>query len=576
LHIGNHRSDRSRLRSRGTRRRGILLSLAMLLLALLLLPREPAAQSASLRVGLYQNSPKIFIDDAGKARGFFPELIDRLAAKNGWTITYVPCAWADCLDMLAHGEIDIMPDVAKSSDRMDRFPFGYEAVLTTWSHLYVRPNARLDDITGIDGKRVAVLENSIQHRDLLAVMATANINPDIITTSSFQGVLQAVADSAADIGIVNRFYGLAHEADFPVKRTDVIFSPSAVYFAFASTVSSNLIGKIDIDLAMLKADATSPYYALIDKWLKPRLSESVPAWVYWLVAGLGVMLAGSLAAASYMRHRIAEGTAQLRAAMEEATAANRAKSAFLANMSHDLRTPLNSILGFSEAMQRQLFGPLGDHRYVEYVGNIHRSGQHLINLVNDILDLSKIECGKYEIAETWFDVAAELAEAKTRIAAAVQDAGPRIHLAAEAGELFADRRAVVQIIDNLLSNAVKHAGAGASITVGWAVGPGGAGDIFVADTGKGIPEAELPRIAEPFFQGSGDRAQKPLTARNADGIGLGLSIVSHLARIHSAVLTIESTVGKGSTFTVRFPAERLDRRHNTAERRRALRRAPVL
>ena len=539
----------------------------MLLLALLPVPRDLAAQSASFRVGLYQNSPKIFIDDAGNARGFFPELIDRLAAKNGWTISYVPCAWAECLDMLARGEIDIMPDVAKSPDRMDRFPFGYEAVLTTWSHLYVRLDGRLDDIAGLDGKRVAVLENSIQHRDLLAAMATHDFTPDIVTTNSFQGVLQAVADSAADVGIVNRFYGLAHEADFPVKRTDVIFSPSAVYFAFSSAVSSNLIGKIDVDLAMLKADATSPYYALVDKWLKPRHFESVPAWVYWLVAGLGAMLAGSLAAASYMRHRIAEGTAQLRAAMEEATAANRAKSAFLANMSHDLRTPLNSILGFSEAMQRQLFGPLGNHRYVEYVGNIHRSGQHLINLVNDILDLSKIECGKYEIAETWFDVAAELAEAKTRIAAAVEGAGPRIHLTVDAGELFADRRAVIQIIDNLLSNAVKHAGDGATVTAGWIVGPDGTGSLYVADTGKGIPEAELPRIAEPFFQSSGDRAQKPLTARNADGIGLGLSIVSHLARIHEAVLAIESTVGKGSAFTVRFPAKRLDRRHNQPERR---------
>jgi signal transduction histidine kinase len=346
----------------------------------------------------------------------------------------------------------------------------------------------------------------------------------------------------------------------------VIFSPSAVYFAFSRTVSSNLIGKIDIDLSMLKADPTSVYYALADKWLKPRFAESAPAWVYWLVAGLGVMLAGSLAAASYMRYRIAEGTAQLRAAMEEATAANRSKSAFLANMSHDLRTPLNSILGFSEAMQRQLFGPLGDHRYVDYVGNIHRSGQHLIALVNDILDLSKIECGKYEIAETWVDVSGELAEAKTRIAAA-GDAGSRIQVTAGAGELFADRRAVIQIIDNLLSNAVKHAGDGAAITAGWIVGSDGTGDLFVADSGKGIPEAELPRIAEPFFQGSGDRAQKPLTARNAAGIGLGLSIVSQLARIHDAVLAIESTVGKGSTFTVRFPAQRLDRRHNQPERR---------
>jgi signal transduction histidine kinase len=540
----------------------------MLLLALMFLAPSHAlpAEPHELRVGVYQNAPKIYFDAAGRALGFFPALIDRLAPTQGWTVSYVPCLWTECLDMLEAGDIDIMPDVAKSPERAARFQFGSEAVLTSWSYLYVRPDENLDDISDIDGLRVAVLEGGIQHRNLLALIRARGMTTSILPLSSSHAVLQAVSDGRADAGIVNRFFAVANEHNYRVTRTEVIFSPSSVYFAFAATVDPEMIARLDIAIAELKANPSSDYYAMVDKWLKLPTASRVPSWVYWLIGGLAAMLVGSLGINHYMRHRIAAGTAQLREAMEEAMAANRAKSAFLANMSHDLRTPLNSIIGFSDAMKTQLFGPLGDVRYGEYVDNIHRSGQHLVNMVNDILDLSKIEVGKYEMSETWIDVGAVLHEAQSRIFGAARAAGapnPRIGLAAEEDELYADRRAIVQIVDNLLSNAMKHAGENARITAGWTFGPQG-GDLYVTDNGKGIPAEDLPRIAEPFFQSTGKRAQQPLTARNFAGIGLGLSIVSQLASKHGAALLVESMVGKGSTFTIRFPRHRIERRRKAS------------
>ena len=530
-------------------------------LAFLASPHNLAAESRHVRVGVYQNTPKIYFDAAGRALGFFPALVDHIAPSLGWTVSYIPCLWVECLDMLAAGDIDVMPDVAKSPERMARFQFGNEAVLTSWSYLYVPRGKKLDDISDIDGLRVAVLEGGIQHRNLRALIEAHKMSTTILPFSSFHAVLQAVAEGRADTGIVNRYFALANEHNYPLTRTEVIFSPSSVYFAFSDSVDPETIAKLDIAIAELKSVPGSAYYAMVDKWLKLPMAAKAPSWVYWLIGGLGAMLLGSLGINHYMRHRIAAGTAQLREAMEEAMAANRAKSAFLANMSHDLRTPLNSIIGFSDAMKTQLFGPLGNARYVEYVDNIHRSGQHLVNMVNDILDLSKIEVGKYEISETWIDVGVVLREAQSRIFGAARATGmpdPRIGLAADEGRLYADRRAVVQIVDNLLSNAMKHAGEHAGITLGWTAGLQG-GNLFVADTGKGIPAEDLPRIAEPFFQVAGKRAQQPLTARNFAGIGLGLSIVSQLASKHDAALLVESTVGKGSTFTIRFPRHRIER-----------------
>jgi signal transduction histidine kinase len=468
--------------------------------------------------------------------------------------------------MLEAGDIDIMPDVAKSPERLTRFQFGNEAVLTSWSYLYVPVGRNLDDISDIDGLRVAVLEGGIQHRNLLALIGTGRVSATVLPFSSMHAVLQAVEEGRADTGIVNRYFAIANERNYRLTRTEVIFSPSSVYFAFAHFVDPDVIARLDIAIAELKSAPGSVYYALVDEWLNLPTAAATPSWVYLLIAGLAAMLLASLGINHYMRHRIAAGTTQLREAMEEAMAANRAKSAFLANMSHDLRTPLNSIIGFSDAMRTQLFGPLGDARYVEYVDNIHRSGQHLVNMVNDILDLSKIEVGKFEMSETWIDVGAALHEAQSRIFGAARAASapcPHIELAAEDAKLYADRRAVVQIVDNLLSNAMKHAGENARITVGWAFGPQG-GDLYVADTGKGIPAEDLPRIAEPFFQVAGKRAQQPLTTRNFAGIGLGLSIVSQLASQHGAALLVESTVGRGSTFTIRFPHHRIERRRKAS------------
>ena len=235
---------------------------------------------------------------------------------------------------------------------------------------------------------------------------------------------------------------------------------------------------------------------------------------------------------------------------ERAEAANRAKSEFLANMSHELRTPLNAIIGFSELMQSRLFGPLGSDKYEEYTRDIHSSGSYLLGVINDILDMSKIEAGQFSIDSEEIDLCPLIRETVRVIS--VQAAKKSITVEtkiADSMRLYADRRAIKQIVINLLSNAVKFTGEGGKISVR-ARNVSGAMMLTIEDSGCGIPREALGKLGRPFEQ-----VQNQFS-KNHIGSGLGLAISRSLAELHGGALKIRSAVGVGTIVSVRIPARR--------------------
>ena len=236
--------------------------------------------------------------------------------------------------------------------------------------------------------------------------------------------------------------------------------------------------------------------------------------------------------------------------------ANRVKSNFLANMSHELRTPLNAILGFSEVLNLQLYGMLGDKRYLEYVGHINRSGKHLLELISDVLDLSKIEAEKMELTFAFVDIRPLIEDSLNMVRPGANERGLTLLPPPEGLPIMlnCDRRAFSQMVINLLSNAVRHTPAGG--TVGVTIEDREDGDLVVAvrDTGSGIPAQFLPHLFSPF----GVRSAQ-VSGASTGGTGLGLSITQGLIRLHGGEIWVETEVGKGTCMRLAFPAIRAKR-----------------
>jgi len=231
-------------------------------------------------------------------------------------------------------------------------------------------------------------------------------------------------------------------------------------------------------------------------------------------------------------------------------ASEMVRTDFISNLTHELRTPLNAILGFSEIIARECLGPVGSPRYKEYAGDIHNSGTHLLSLINDLLDVAKIEAGRMEIEPHMIETRRALESALKFVGVKSRERNQVLTISVDDGAaiLYADERALKQIVINLVSNAVKFTQHGGRIDVSAKRNPAGDFELIVADNGPGIPNERIDRIFKPFAQVD-NRYD-----RQAGGTGLGLALVRGLTELHGGRTWIESEPGKGTRAFVILPA----------------------
>jgi PAS domain S-box-containing protein len=253
-----------------------------------------ADDSITVRVGVYENNPKIFTDENGDAAGFWPDIIEYIAAEEGWSIEYVPGSWTQCLNRLANNEIDVMPDVAYTEGRATLYDFSNETVYVSWSRVYTREGVGIDSILDLEGKNIGVLRGSINFEGPDGIKVLVNefdINCTFIEVDSYTRVFELVESGEADAGVASKDFGYKHEAEFNVVETAIIFQPSSLCFAFPqdSSLTPYLVERIDSCVKELKEDKDSIYYQALTAWFgtEPAEKPVIPAWLRWILIGIG-------------------------------------------------------------------------------------------------------------------------------------------------------------------------------------------------------------------------------------------------------------------------------------------------
>jgi len=545
-----------------------LLSLSLVILTLLSFETPFAtADDLTVTVGVYENAPKIFTAESGQPAGIFIDIIEYIAKKEGWTLRYVTGTWSQQLDRLAKGEIDLMPDVAYTAAREKIYAFHKVPVISSWDKVYGRKGSGIQSLLDLGRKRVVVVEKSVQHEAFVNLVNSFGLNVAIILAPDFKGAFEIAARGEADAAIANHYYGAMHAREFGLEDTAVLFNPSALFFAAPKGTREALLRAIDAQLSELKKDSQSVYYRSLKRWTFEEVRVQLPVWLKVLGLVLGVALLMSLLGGFVLKHqvnartrelqqinqemeqRIVERTAELAAAKEQAEVADNLKSAFLATMSHELRTPLNSIIGFTGIILRERVGPLNDEQKKQ-LNMVRNSSQHLLALINDVLDISKIEAGQLQLASEEMDLPQSIEKAvqSTRPLADSKRLELGFDISPEIKTIAGDVRRVEQILLNLLSNAIKFTEKG-SVRI---VCEADAGNIIfkVVDTGIGIKGEDMETIFKSFRQiDSG-------LSRKYEGTGLGLSISKKLVELMGGKIWVTSVWGSGSTFGFSLPKER--------------------
>ncbi len=536
-------------------------------------------------VGLYENAPKVYTAGNGRPAGLFVELLDEIARREGWRLRYVPCQWADCLERLERGEIDLMPDVAFSAERAQRFAFHRASVANSWSQVYAHPDLVIQSINDLAGMRVAILRGGIQESFFGQLLESNRISHQLVTVKSLDEGYQAVLDGQADVVVTNSFFAARNGHKYRLTETPIVFLPSTLYFAAGKDGDPELLERIDAHLIDWRHDAGSIYYDALHRAMAAPPEVLVPRWVGWMLAGLGggalLLLGVSLLLRRQvaqrtrelqntteeleiqrdnLEHIVAARTAELMAAKEEAERLTRVKSDFLANISHEIRTPMNAILGMLYLALKNELPPALRNQLAKAQGAAHS----LLGIINDILDFSKIEAGKLSIEQVEFRLDAVLEQLTDAIGFQAEKKGIEFLIRYDPSiptPLVGDPLRLGQVLLNLCSNAVKFTEQG-EVELAFRRLDGGDSEITiqvcVRDSGIGMTPEVQGKLFEKFTQA--DQS----TTRRFGGTGLGLAICKSLAELMGGRIWVEESLpGKGTTicFTVRLPIARQAQAH---------------
>jgi len=548
----------------------ITAGIVIILLVTTYLNPTPSTDGALvIRVGQYDNPPKIYEDDQGNVIGLFPDLLGYIAVQEGWTIEYVKGTWVECLDRLENNTIDIMVDVAYSDERAEKYDFNNVEILSNWGIIYRKKGSNIESIDDLENKKIAVMEGSIHTEGEGGIKSLVNkwsINCTFIELENYYQVFEILDEGGAEVGVVNRLFGLLNENDYYVEKTPIMFNPRKLMFAFPKNVELNqiLIPRIDEQLLKLKEDPDSLYFIIIDKYIYGHEAIILPEWlVLTLIFTIGLLI--TFISASFvlnravksrtaelqeahdnLEKRVTERTRELEQANISLKELDQLKSMFLASMSHELRTPLNSIIGFTGWLLMDMEGDLNEEQKKQLT-MVENSADHLLGLINDILDISKIEADKVELVIEKFEIAEVVNDVVDSVLPLAKDKGLKlVSNFPEELVLNSDKRRIKQILMNLVSNAIKFTDQGI-VKIDVKSLNNKDLEVIVSDSGIGIKNEDMELLFKPFQQIDMSSTKKH------EGTGLGLYLCKKLAELLHGDISVKSQFGEGSEFKFIIP-----------------------
>ena len=322
------------------------------LAALLLTTWVQAANTPArtVRVGVYENAPKLLLGQGGKPSGILGDVLMAMAAQEHWNVVAVPCEWQACLDALARAEIDLMPDVAYTDQRAQLFDFHQVPALLSWSQLYKRKGVSIQTITDLHDKRIAVVAGSAQASFLGNLLDSFAVTATLVQVSSFEQGFEQVQQRNVDAVAANRFFGDMQAHRFDVESTAVVFQPAQLYFATTKDKNGALLAAIDRHLKAWQAQPDSPYAAALQRWMQTAPTFEMPAYLWWVLSGLFAALLLALALNAWLRQQVVQKTARIRADEERLNTILNSVDAFIYIKDRELRYQ------YANSRVAQLFG----------------------------------------------------------------------------------------------------------------------------------------------------------------------------------------------------------------------------
>ena len=285
-------------------RRSICLPIVLILVWLC---AGTASATRELRVGVYQNKPKVFLDEKGQAQGIFIDILRTIADDEGWSLTFVPGTWTECLDRLEIGEIDLMPDVAYSDERAERYDFHQNTILNNWAQVYIPPGSDIGTVLDLEGKRLAVLRDDISYVELASRLHAFGVACQYVEVDQFKEIFELLERGAVDAG-------LQYEKRYRATRSPIVCCPAELFFAAPKGQGLDILAAIDRHMPQLKADKNSVYYSSLDRWLDTGvvIAPQLPSWIWWTLIGVVGLLAMILIHHRLLKVRLNRMTAELR------------------------------------------------------------------------------------------------------------------------------------------------------------------------------------------------------------------------------------------------------------------------